>query len=299
MPAPITDLQAIILGLLQGVSELFPVSSLGHSVLAPALFGWHNLVSAQSARHSFFLAFLVGLHVGTALGLFVYYRSTWFAFARALAKRVGGARRSGASSLWRLDDASMDADYRLLFLLVVATIPVGLAGVAFDATLRVLFAKPLAAAAFLIVNGAILFAGESLRRGRGRHTRHVSLENLSVRQALAIGASQSLALFAGISRSGVAMSSGLLSGLNHEDSAQFSFLLATPVIALAGLYKLPELFGPLGHGVRTQALMGALCAAVAAYLSVRFLVRWFATRTLTPFALYSVALGIFGVVYFA
>ena len=299
MPAPITDLQAIILGLLQGVSELFPVSSLGHSVLVPALFGWHHLVSAQSAKHSFFLAFLVGLHVGTAIGLFVYYRSTWFAFARSLVRRLRGVRGAGASTLWRLNDPSMDANYRLLLLLVIATIPVGLAGVAFDATLRVLFAKPLAAAIFLTLNGVILFVGESLRRGHGRHAQVVRLETLSVRQALAIGASQSLALFAGISRSGVAMASGLLGGLSHEDAAQFSFLLATPVIALAGLYKLPELFGPLGHGVRTQALMGALCAAVAAYLSVRFLVRWFATRTLAPFALYSVALGLFGVVYFA
>ena len=299
MPAPITDLQAIILGLLQGVSELFPVSSLGHSVLAPALFGWHHLVSAQSAKHSFFLAFLVGLHMGTAAGLVVYYRTTWVAFARAFFKRLRGVSQHGASSLWRLDDEGVEANYRLLCLLVVATIPVGLAGVVFDSTLRVLFAKPLAAAIFLLVNGLILFGAERLRAAQGRHARLVTLETLSVRQAFTIGASQSLALFAGISRSGVAMATGLAGGLNHEDAAQFSFLLATPVIALAVLYKLPELFGPTGQGVRTPALLGALCAAVTAYLSVRFLVRWFATRTLAPFALYSLALGLFGVIYFA
>ena len=299
MPAPITDLQAIILGLLQGVSELFPVSSLGHSVLAPALFGWHHLVAAQSAKHSFFLAFLVGLHVGTAAGLFVYYRTTWIAFARALVGRLRGVGQHGASSLWRLDDVGIDPNYRLLVLLVVATIPVGLAGVVFDSTLRVLFAKPLAAAIFLIVNGLILFGAERLRAGQGRHVRLVSLETLSVRQAITIGASQSLALFAGISRSGVAMATVLAGGLSHEDAAQFSFLLATPVIALAGLYKLPELFGSTGSGVRAPAALGALCAAATAYLSVRFLVRWFATKTLAPFALYSLALGLFGVVYFA
>ena len=299
MPAPITDLQAIILGLLQGVSELFPVSSLGHSVIAPALFGWHHLVSAQAAKHSFFLAFLVGLHVGTAAGLFVYYRRTWVAFARALIERLRGVGQRGVSSLWRLDDDTMDANYRLLTLLVVATIPVGIAGVIFDSTLRVLFAKPLAAAVFLVINGLILFGAERLRAAQGRHARLVSLETLSVRQAFGIGASQSLALFAGISRSGIAMASGLAGGLSHEDAAQFSFLLATPVIALAGLYKLPELFGAAGQGVRTPAALGALCAAVTAYLSVRFLVRWFATKTLAPFALYSLALGLFGVVYFA
>ncbi len=299
MPAPITDLQAIILGLLQGISELFPVSSLGHGVIAPALLGWHDLVRAQSEHHSFFLSFLVGLHVGTAVGLLAYYWRTWASFARALGRRLGGVPRRGLSSLWRLNAPDVDPDYRLLALLVVATIPVGLAGVAFDATLRVLFAKPLAASIFLILNGLLLSLGEALRRPGGRHHRRPRLETLSVSQALAIGASQSLALFAGISRSGVSMVTGLLGGLDHEDAAQFSFLLATPVILLAGIYKLPELLGTTGAGVRTPALIGAACAALTAYASVRFLVRWFSTRTLAPFALYSAALGLFGVIYFA
>jgi undecaprenyl-diphosphatase len=160
--------------------------------------------------------------------------------------------------------------------------------------LRELFAKPLAAAVFLTLNGVILFFGEALRRGRGRHAAEVSPGG-----AVRIGSAQILALFAGISRSGVTMVAGLLSGLDHENAANFSFLLATPVILMAGLYKLPELFGPLGDGVRTQTLVGALFAMVTAYFAVRFLTRFFATKTLTPFAIYSVIAGALCVVRFA
>jgi len=297
--SPLTYFQAVVMGLLQGVTELFPISSLGHSVLIPSLLGWHNLVGAQSQSTSFFLAFIVGLHVGTALGLLVYYRRTWIELFAGLVAQLRGARERGASSLWRLNAPGTNPRYRLLAMLVLASIPVGLVGVVFEKKLRVLFAKPLAAAVFLTINGLILLVGEQLRRGQGRHARHRHLATMSPLGAFAIGSSQILALFAGISRSGVSMVAGLLGRYDHEESARFSFLLATPVILAAGVLKLPDLMGSLGNGVRTQTLVGALFAAFAAYFSVRFLVRWFTTKTLTPFGLYCLGVGAFCIAHFA
>jgi undecaprenyl-diphosphatase len=297
--ASLTYFQAIVMGLVQGVTELFPVSSLGHGVLLPGVLGWHNLVSSQSQSQSFFLVFLVGLHVGTALGLIVYYRATWFKLFKGLQRQLRVSREEGASSLWRLSNEQMDRDYRLLLLLVLGSIPVGIVGVVLEKPLRELFAKPLAAAIFLTLNGVILLVGERMRNNRGRHARYEKIDTLSGRNAFAIGAAQILALFAGISRSGVTMVAGLTRGLDHEDAANFSFLLATPVILLAGLYKLPSLMGHLGQGVRSQTLVGALCAGVAAYVAVRFLTRWFTTKTLNPFGIYCLVAGLACVVRFA
>ncbi|MHB8380042.1 MAG: undecaprenyl-diphosphate phosphatase [Acidimicrobiales bacterium] len=287
------------MGIVQGVTELFPVSSLGHGVLVPALFGWHNLVGSQSVKQSFFLVFLVGLHVGTALGLLLFYRRTWSALFRGFFTQLGRTRDEGAAALWRLNDASINEHYRLLVILAIGSVPVGVAGVVLESKLRELFAKPLAAAIFLMVNGLLLFLGERLRRSRGRHARFESVNTLSPPSALGVGSAQSLALLAGISRSGVTMVAGLVSGLDHEGAANFSFLLATPVILLAGLYKLPELFGTLGHGVRLQTLVGALFAMVTAYVAVRFLTKWFKTKTLTPFAIYCLIAGALCAVRFA
>jgi undecaprenyl-diphosphatase len=287
------------MGLVQGITELFPVSSLGHGVLLPALLGWHNLVNSQSASQSFFLVFLVGLHVGTAIGLIVYYRKTWLALLRGLIVQLSGVRENGVSSLWQLRDPSMDENYRLLFVLALGSVPVGIAGVLLERQLRVLFDKPLAAAIFLTINGLILLAGERLLRSRGRHAKYQQLDSISPLSALAIGSSQVLALFAGISRSGVTMVSGLMGGLDHDESANFAFLLATPVILLAGLYKLPQLMGSLGDGVRLQTLVGALCAMVAAYVAVRFLTKWFTSKTLVPFGIYCLVAGLLCVVRFA
>jgi undecaprenyl-diphosphatase len=287
------------MGLVQGITELFPVSSLGHGVLLPALLGWHNLVNSQTSSQSFFLVFLVGLHVGTAVGLIVFYRKTWLALLRGLLTQLSGVRENGVRSLWRLDSPDMDANYRLLFVLAVGSVPVGIAGVLLEHKLRVLFAKPLAAAIFLSVNGVILLVGERLLRSRGRHARYQRLDAITPLSALAIGSSQILALFAGISRSGVTMVSGLMGGLDHEESANFAFLLATPVILLAGLYKLPQLMGSLGDGVRLQTLVGALCAMVAAYVAVRFLTKWFTAKTLVPFGAYSLVVGLLCVIRFA
>jgi undecaprenyl-diphosphatase len=193
----------------------------------------------------------------------------------------------------------MDPRYRLLLLLAIGSIPVGIAGLFLEHALRILFAKPLAAAIFLTLNGVILLVGEGLVRTHGRHVMHRTLDTMGVRGALAIGSSQILALLAGISRSGVTMVSGLLAQLDHEEAANFSFLLATPVILVAGLYKLPSLMGSLGDGVRMQTLVGALCAMVAAYVAVRFLTKWFATKTLRPFGIYCLVAGILCVARFA
>lgn len=287
------------MGVLQGVTELFPVSSLGHSVLLPGILGWHNLVSSQAQAESFFLVFLVGLHVGTACGLIVYYRATWIKLFRGLGRQLRSTREEGAASLWRLSSARMDHDYRILLLLVIGSIPVGLAGVLLDKPLRELFAKPLAAAIFLLLNGVLLLVGERMRQHRGRHARYERIETLSARNAFAIGSAQILGLLAGISRSGATMVAGITRGLDHEDAANFSFLLATPVILLAGLYKLPSLMGHLGQGVRTQTAVGAVCAGVAAYVAVRFLTRWFTTKTLNPFGIYCVVVGIAFAIRFA
>ena len=299
MHASLTFFQAVIMGLVQGLTELFPVSSLGHGVLVPALLGWHNLVNSQSQSESFFLVFLVGLHVGTAVGLIVYYRATWFALFRGLFRQLGDVPRNGIRSLWRLNSPETDANYRLLFVLALGSIPVGIAGVLLERKLRVLFDKPLAAAAFLCVNGVILLVGERLRRNVGRHARFKRIAAMTPLNALVIGSSQIFALFAGISRSGVTMVTGLSSGLDHEESANFAFLLATPVILMAGLYKLPSLMGSLGDGVRTQTLVGALCAMVAAYIAVNFLAKWFTTRNLVPFGIYSLVVGALCLVRFA
>lgn len=287
----ISYFQAIVIGLFQGVTELVPISSLGHSVLLPDLFGWHNLVKAQSADESFYLAFLVALHVATALALLVHYRSTW---VRIISGFFASARKR------RIDTS----DERLAWLLVIGTIPVGVTGLALEHLLRTVFAKPAAAAAFLIVNGVILLVGERLRR-RANTTEAPEadqaeapgrqLDTLELREAGVIGLAQTLALFAGISRSGITMVGGLLRGLNHEDAAHFSFLLATPIILAAGVYKIPDLLGPLGNGVRGQALAGGVAAFAAAYLAVRFLERYFERRTLTPFAVYCLAFGAFSI----
>jgi len=301
--------QAVVIGLLQGVTELFPVSSLGHSVLVPAWLGgsWKRLVTEQSSGESPYLAFIVGLHVATALALLVYFRSDWVRILRGLGRSITSRR---------VDPA--DTDARLGWLLVLGTIPVGLVGLVFEHSLRTLFAKPLAAAVFLTLNGAVLLLGERLRSrprprlrervgagtGTGtdgdtmRQPRGEPLAALSVVNAVGIGSFQIAALFAGISRSGVTMVGGLLRGLSHEEAARFSFLLATPVILAAGVYKLPDLFGPNGSGIRGQVLVGSVVAGLAAYASVRFLSRYFATRTLRPFAVYCLVAGAVSVVWF-
>jgi undecaprenyl-diphosphatase len=335
--------EAAIIGLIQGVTELFPVSSLGHSVLIPALVGgsWAKDLDAASPS-SPYLAFVVGLHVATAIGLLIYFWRDWL-------------RLIGAFFTSIVHRHARTADERLIWMIIFATIPVGLVGLVADHETRVLFAKPVLAGVFLIVNGAILFSGERFRPQKSRDAdrqleeqaadgsparsgdlgaapagnlraapagnlraapAHASgqrairqqevsgairadqrLAAMSYLQAIAIGTVQILALLAGISRDGVAMVAGLYRGLAREDAARFAFLLATPVILAAGLLELPKLTGPLGHGIHGQILVGSVLSGLGAYVSVRFLTRYFQTRSLTPFAIYCVIFGLFSVIY--
>ncbi len=270
-----TDLQALILALLQGVSELFPVSSLGHTILVPALLHWTNIDRANPT----FLAFVVVLHLGTALALIAYYRARWSAIVGAMVASVIRGRLSD------------DRDERVGWLLVVGTIPVGVLGVLFEDPVRALFGSPAPAALFLALNGLVMFAGEGLKRRQLRERSH-SIEQLSFFQSVLIGFAQSFALLPGISRSGASMVAGLLCDLNHEDAAEFSFLLATPVIFAAALLELRYLVAPGAHVVLLQAVLGGLVAAVAAYLSVAFLMRYFKSNDLRPFGWYCLIVGV-------
>ncbi|MGN6796039.1 MAG: undecaprenyl-diphosphate phosphatase [Streptosporangiaceae bacterium] len=366
-------LQAFVIALVQGVTELFPVSSLGHSVLVPAWFGgsWQQMVtqsSEQSSSSSFYLSYIVALHCATALALMWFFRVDWVRIIR-------GFFRSLPRSLRERRLAAQDTDERLAWMIVLGTIPVGIVGVALEHTFRTLFAKPSAAALLLFVNGLILGAAEIMRRSRLRretgrpgaagetpvaavigaeaaspaavaasgqppgpvasrplpsapatasspsavrrpHSHRkpsgarapdidaalqsdVRIARLSYLDSVIVGTFQVAALLAGISRSGITMAGGLWRGLDHEDAARFAFLLATPVILAAGVLKIPTLFDPAAAHIHGQVVLGVVVTAISAYLSVRFLVRWFQTRTLTPFAIYCLVVGAASVVRFA
>ena len=282
----ITYFQAVVLGLLQGVTELFPISSLGHSVILPSLLGWNI-----HQNDAYFLTFLVATHLATAIVLFVFFWRDWARIFRGMGRSL---RDRGI--------APDDNDAKLGWLLVVGTIPAGLLGLLLEHPLRSLFASPASAAFFLMLNGVMLFGAEALRRRAPQtdaddDTRIA--KQVSFRGSFFVGAAQSLALIPGFSRSGAAMGGGLLVGLSHEDAARFSFLLATPIIGAAAVLKVPELLGPEGDGIRGQALVAGLAAALAAYFSVRFLMRYFETRTLIPFAIWSLLFGLACSIYFA
>jgi undecaprenyl-diphosphatase len=270
--------QAVVLGLLQGFSELFPISSLGHSVILPKLLGWDI-----HQNDPYFLSFLVATHLATAIVLFVFFWRDWVRILRGLGRSL---RDRGIA-----DD---DYDAKLGWLLVVGTIPAGILGLLLEHQLRKIFASPESAAIFLMLNGAMLYGAELLRRRAPETDTDDDVriaKQVEFPQAFAVGAAQALALIPGFSRSGATMGGGLLVGLSHRDAARFAFLLATPIIGAAAVLKLPELFGHQGDGVRGQALVGSLCSAVTAYLAVRFLLRFFETNRLTPFALYCGAAG--------
>jgi undecaprenyl-diphosphatase len=322
--AGVSYLQAIVIAVVQGVTELFPVSSLGHSVLVPAWFGgsWQTLVTQSSqgtSEASFYLAYIVALHVATALALLWFFRADWVRIISGFFRTVGGVVRTRSLP----DD---DADARLAWLIIIATIPVGLTGVALEHTFRTIFAKPLAASIFLLLNGLILLAGERFRRrasvaadteeaqaferaqsGSTRSAPEIALaaasdsrlSRIPIGDSLRIGALQIGALLPGISRSGITMVGGLWRGLSHEDSARFAFLLATPVILAAGVLKIPSLAGSAGDHIHGQIAVGFVITGITAYLSVRFLVRYFETRTLTPFAIYSLIFGLASIAHFA
>jgi undecaprenyl-diphosphatase len=383
-----TYLEASVVGLVQGVTELFPVSSLGHNVLIPALVGgsWATDLNV-AAPESPYLAYIVGLHVATAIGMMVYFWRDWVRLIKGFFSSIRHGRIE-------------TVDEKLAWMIVVATIPVGIVGLGFEHPFRVLFGKPVLAGVFLTVNGLILFGGERFRTraskaadaalaagaesadghpermaaGPGAPTlsrdvltqdpalatgsaaatgppgaagtigppgaalpsdtaaaprrypagppampeeaRHASgqraarkleiaravqadgrLSRLGYAQALLIGSAQILALLAGISRDGVVMVTGMFRGLSRQDAARFSFLLSTPVILAAGVLKVSDLTGPLGDGIRGQVLVGSILSGVGAYVSVRYLMRYLQTRTLTPFAIYCFVFGLGSVIY--
>jgi len=290
----ITTFQAIVLGVLQGVTELFPISSLGHTVIFPNLFGWHNIVAWQSQTESPWLAFVVMLHVGSAVGLLIYFWRDWVQITKAFFATLGKRRAETPTE-------------RLAWLIIFATIPVGIFGLALEHTIRVALAKPLAASFFLVVNGLILLGAERYRRRRevrelairegAKPSGARRLDTLEYREAGVVGVAQSSALIAGISRDGMCMSTGLVRGLDNSDSARFAFLLATPPILLAGIYKLPDLTGPLGAGLRGEAVIAAVSAGIAAVFSVHFLTRYFKHNNLTPFGIYCIVFGCAMVIY--
>jgi undecaprenyl-diphosphatase len=359
----ITYLEAAVVGLIQGVTELFPVSSLGHNVLIPALIGGSWATDLNVAKsESPYLAFIVGLHVATAIAMMIYFWRDWV-------RIIGGFFTSIR------DRQISTVDQKMAWMIILATVPVGLVGLKFEHAFRVLFGEPIRAAIFLMVNGVILFAGERFRtkkslaadaeleaqadglgavpaasspvtdaavagaamsgavaagpgaavarpagagRGNPGHgaAMHASgqraarqqeasrayeaddrLSKIGYWQALIIGAAQILALFAGISRDGVVMVTGMFRGLSRQDAARFSFLLSTPVILAAGVLKISDLTGPLGNGIRGQVVLGSILSGVGAYLSVRFLMKYFQTRTLTPFAIYCVVFGLGATIY--
>ncbi|MBS1879312.1 MAG: undecaprenyl-diphosphate phosphatase [Actinobacteria bacterium] len=287
---PISYLQSIILGVIQGIAEPFPISSLGHSVVIPQVFGWNIHQNAD-----YFLSFLVATHCATALVLFIFFWEDWKRILRGLWYSV----RSG----FRTDPA--DPDAKLGWLLVVGTIPAGILGFALEHPLRTLFASAEVAAIFLAVNGLLLLGFERLRRRapepddwKGDSDPRIA-RTMSFKQAAAIGTAQAAALIPGISRSGMAMGGGLLTGLSNEDAARFSFLLATPIIGAAGVLKLPELMGSAGNGVRGQALVGAIAAGITTWFAVRFLLRFFRSNRLTPFGIYCLIVGVILTIAFA
>jgi undecaprenyl-diphosphatase len=280
----VTAVQAIVLGLLQGIAELFPISSLGHTVILPKLLGW-NIDQGSDT----FLPFVTALHLGTAIALIVYFWRDWVAILTPMLRSI---QRGSLSN---------DPNERLGWLVAVGTLPAAVLGVFFEKTVKHLFADPKIAAAFLIVNGFILYFGEHLRlraqaqmlavAGAGTQGGTIDVNETAPRdvttlgwnEAFLVGASQVAAFIPGISRSGVTMVAGLGTGLSHETAARFAFLLGTPVILGAALVEVPSLFGSSLLGL---SILGGVVAGIAAYFSVRFLMRYFTTNRLDPFAYY-------------
>jgi undecaprenyl-diphosphatase len=286
--------QTIFLALLQGVTELFPISSLGHTVILPGLFGWGDLV-----RNTSFLPLIVALHLGTSIALVLYFWRDWLQVVRSIFKSIKDGEVKTGTEEW------------VSFLIIIGCVPAGLLGVFLEQPLKLLFASPLVASTFLVVNGSLLFFGESMQgawrrraeskvchpeRSEGslpkeREAQFRPLSSLSWKEAIIVGFAQSLALIPGISRSGAAMVAGLGIRLNHEDAARFSFLLGTPLIGAAALLELPQLIGQ-SSSILLLVLIGMVLAGVAAFLSTKFLMKYFETGRLDPFAYYCWGAGL-------
>ena len=283
-------LHAIVISLLQGAFELFPVSSLGHSVLVPALLGWDEWKTGDPNNASF-VAFVVVLHLGTAVALLTFFWRDWLRIIAAVLRSIGQRKISN------------DPQEHFGWLIAVGTIPAGILGFLFQHPLRDLFGKPALIAVFLVLNGVMMLAGERLRRrqqvpvpagdgGVATTTRGKEIADIGFKEGIGVGTAQALALLPGFSRSGATITAGLLTGLRHEESARYSFMLATPIILAAGLSEVPKLFkadANIGLGI---AAMGFVISGVTAYLAVRFLLKYFETERLDPFGYYCIAFGI-------
>jgi undecaprenyl-diphosphatase len=281
----LSHFQAAVLGVLQGISELFPISSLGHSVILPGLLGWPIDQNAD-----YFLTFVVATHFATALALFVVYGDDWVHIISGL-----------LGSIWAREFRPTNPDAKLGLLLIIGTVPAGAVGFIFQKQLQKLFTSPAVAAFFLILNGGLLYLAERLRRNAQASEDLDGIDQriaarMSRWQSVKVGIAQVLALLPGFSRTGSTIAGGLLIGFSHEEALRFSFLLATPIIGAAALLKLPVLFHSGSVAAIENALLGAVCAAVAACVSIKILTRYFQTKTLTPFAIYCVVFGLLSLI---
>jgi len=280
--------QAIIIGLIQGLTELFPISSLGHAILIPAWIGG-SFKQFISEENDAYLLITIAMHLASSVALFLVFRKRWVGL-------IAGSYKAVKSKNYQ------STAFRVLGYIVIATIPVGVLGLALDDYFQDIFGKPQYSALFLTVNGLILITAERLSKRDVLHEFHDSDAEIdrrvNAKTALAIGFGQSLALFAGISRFGVTMSAGLVRKLNHSVASDFAFLLSLPVILGASVVKLPELFSTDTRLVLGQILAGSVVSFFATYVSVTFLVRWFKTKTLYPFAIYCLAFGMISMIKF-
>ncbi len=277
-----TYTQAIIIGFIQGITELFPISSLGHAILIPAWIGgsFREFISEENKAY---LLITIAMHLASSIALFLVFRRRWF-------NLIGGTFIAIKSRGFQ------STQFRVLSYILIATIPVGALGLIFGDYFQSIFGKPAFSAAFLTINGLLLIAAERMSKGSavvqtGDSDSQID-QNINSKSALAIGFGQSLAFFAGISRFGITMSAGLLRKLNHSVASDFAFLLSLPVIVGASIVKLPELFTTDANELLGQILVGSIVSFIATYISVTFLVRWFKTKTLYPFAIYCLIFGI-------
>lgn len=295
-PIHLDPLQTIILALLQGVTELFPISSLGHTVIIPGLlpgiFGnnSNNLVTDPN-----FLPLITSLHLGTSIALIAYFWRDWLQVVRTLINSIKRGEVKTGTEEW------------VTWLIIIGSIPAALIGAILQTPLKALFGSPVIAATFLVVNGSVLFLGDRMRmrseaelstmNAKEREAHFRPLSSLTWKEALVVGVAQSLALIPGFSRSGTTMVAGLGIRMSYEDAARYSFLLGAPIIGGAALLEVPQLFNPLPTlSTIGLIILGMVISGVAAYICTKFLMKYFETGRLIPFSIYCWIAGIVALV---
>jgi len=258
-------LQSIILGIVQGLTEFLPISSSAHLLMIPWLFGWQPVP----------FVFDTSLHLGTLVAILIYFRkdliNLLFSFFRVLKTR----------------DLKNDQDGKLAVGIFIGTIPAGLLGLLFEDFIEAKFHTPYVIATTLIVLGIILWLADK----KSKKTK--TLNQIGIKEAVLIGCAQALALIPGTSRSGITMTASLFADFDRETSARFSFLLATPITLVAGLYKLKDLFGvPMTTDMKINFIVGFIVSAVSGYLFIKYLIKFLQKNTFTGFAVYRVVIGI-------